>query len=456
MTSIPDLEKHQHRRVKHLLALINDILDLSKIEAGRVDLYTERIDIRRWAADIGEQIRPLAAKTGNTLKVQVADDVNDGWFDQVRLKQCVLNLLSNAAKFTQGGAITLSVARRDRTLFIKVQDTGIGMTREQMIAVFDEFTQAEASTTRKYGGTGLGLTLTRRLIELMGGSVDVESELGKGSLFTLHLDVGPANPKAMTQRFEPAGTRDNGLVVLVVDDDPAVHDLYGRYLSREGYTVITAGTGPEGFEIAVSQQPDVVTLDVMMPEVDGWTILGQLREDARTANIPVVLVTMVQDRQRGFSLGAAGYLAKPVSGKQLVDMLHRCGLDKEESARVLVVDDDPLARRMLRQVLQKAGYDVDEAANGVEGLSTARRNPPDAILLDLMMPELDGFGFLREQRRIDEIANVPVFVLTAAALDDFERKYLEERVSQVLEKSPGSEEEVLTQLSLQLGRAVMA
>ncbi len=448
---IPDLQKIQTAG-KHLLALINDILDLSKIEAGKMELYVESFELTGVVHDVVNTVQPLVQKNSNTLQVEMAGDLGTMHSDLTRVRQVVFNLLSNACKFTDHGTVTLAVKREAVSgqdwVVIQVMDTGIGMTPEQIDRLFREFTQADVSTTRKYGGTGLGLAISQRLCQMMGGNVTVDSVPGQGSTFTLRLPAqvhtGGDEPSSPLRAEVPVVPGDAPLV-LVVDDDPTVHDLMQRYLSKEGYRVVCAASGQEGLHLAQKLRPDAITLDVMMPSMDGWAVLTALKADPDLAPIPVVMLTIVDNKNLGFALGAADYLTKPIDRVRLASVLRRYRSDRSRQP-ALVVDDDPTARQMLRQMLERDGLSVVEAENGWVGLQRVADSHPQLVLLDLMMPEMDGFGFLSELRRRQEGRNLPVIVLTAKDLTNEDRQRLQGSVERVLQKGACSLETLLQEV----------
>ena len=452
---VPDLEKI-HASGKHLLGLINDILDLSKIESGRMELYLEPFPVDQLVEEVATTIRPLIEKNDNLLVVESQPGVGIMHSDQVKVRQILFNLLSNASKFTEKGTIRLNTLReRDvasgvETVVFRVSDTGIGMTEEQMGRLFQAFTQADASTTKKYGGTGLGLAITRRFAEMMGGSVGVESRPEQGTVFTVRL---PAVVRDERERSAPEdstllqGTLPMGdaATVLVIDDDASARDVISRILVREGYRVITAADGAEGLRIAREEKPVAITLDIMMRGMDGWSVLSQLKSDPELRDLPVVVLSVVDDRNLGFALGAAEYLMKPVDRDRLIGTLAR--LRHDISGRtILVVEDESATREMLRRILEKEGWQVTEAENGRVGLERAAAVPPALVLLDLMMPEMDGFSFIEHFRVSDEGRHTPVVVLTAKDLTAEERRRLDGSVSQVLEKGKHSHDIVLSEL----------
>lgn len=444
---IPDLNKI-NTAGKHLLTLIDDILDLSKIEAGKVELFLETFDIEAALKDIVDTIQPLVEKNQNILTVKVDPDLGTMSADLTKVRQAVFNLLSNACKFTNQGQITLTVERQrgdptDTVIFV-VTDTGIGMSFTQTERLFQEFTQADTSTTRKYGGTGLGLAISRRFCEMMGGDISVKSEVGRGSTFTIRLPAEVLDPKAIAT-LSPAGINlaghegfwstsgDTNKTVLVIDDDPTARDLLQRFLSKEGFRVITAADGETGLQAAKQFQPIAITLDVMMPGLDGWSVLTRLKADPELADIPVIMLTIVSDKNMGYALGASDYLLKPIKRERLITLLekYRC---PPASCQVLIVEDDEPTRELVRRMLEKAGWQVAEAENGRVALAYLGENRPELILLDLMMPEMDGFQFVNEVRQRPEWAAIPIVIVTAMDLSPEERKQLNGSVQHILQK----------------------
>ncbi len=434
---------------KHLLELINAVLDLSKIEAGKMELYLESFDVAALVQDIAAVIQPLAAKNANRLEVRCPDGIGTMRADLTKVRQALFNLLSNACKFTERGTVSLAVARQavdgQDSMTFTVSDTGIGMTPEQLAKLFEAFSQADAATTRRYGGTGLGLALSRRLCRMMGGDVTVESEAGRGSTFTIRLPalvpdaveepVAPA--PAVAERVLPAvGT------VLVIDDEAAVRDLMQRFLTREGFRVVTAAGGEEGLRRARELRPDTITLDVMMPGMDGWAVLSALKADPDVADIPVVMLTIIDDKNLGYALGAADYLTKPIDRERLVNALKQHRRDRP----VLVVDDDVTLRQLLRRMLEPEGYAVMEAENGRVALERLRDVSPSVVLLDLMMPEMDGFEFVAEFRRHEAWRAIPIVVITAKDLSRDDRDRLNGYVQKVLQKGAHSREQLLAEV----------
>ncbi|MBI2264177.1 MAG: response regulator [Armatimonadetes bacterium] len=453
----PDLisdQKKIHAAGKHLLSLINDILDLSKIEAGKMELYLETFDLATMIRDVVSTITPLVEKNSNKLDLRLSDDIGAMRSDVTKVRQILLNLLSNACKFTSNGKLTLAASRSldlgvDRITFT-VSDTGIGMTPEQLEKLFQAFTQADASTTRKYGGTGLGLTITRHFCRMMGGEVTVASEPGKGTQFTVSLpalaaDQGKEAPPARVPGGDSSAqgpeTEGKG-TVLVIDDDPITRDLMKAFLAKEGYRMIVATGGQEGIALAGQEHPDLITLDVLMPGMDGWMVLSALKADPELSRIPVILLTIVDEKNLGYSLGASDYVAKPIDREHLGFVLKK-HLSGREGGLVLVVDDAADVRTMIRRFLEKEGYGVTEAENGSMALEQIGRRAPDLILLDLMMPEMDGFQFVEKLRKNEAWQSIPVLIITAKELSSDDRRKLSGQVQTILQKGTYSLEDLL-------------
>jgi signal transduction histidine kinase/DNA-binding response OmpR family regulator/HAMP domain-containing protein len=463
------IEPHERilRAGKHLLALINDILDLSKIEAGKMELHLEAFALAPLVEDVATTIRPLAAKNGNQVVVECPADVGLMRADPMRVRQVLLNLASNASKFTERGMIRLAVARQHDAgrewITMAVSDTGIGMTAEQMARLFEEFTQADASTTRKYGGTGLGLAISRRLCRLMGGDIMAESMPSQGSTFTIRLPAGvevagegTARPSALPSAPPSALVPPGRAVcpVLVIDDDPTVRDLMERFLVKEGFSVVTARGGIEGLQRAREARPAAITLDVMMPDLDGWSVLAALKGDPEMADIPVILVTILDEQTKGYSLGATDYMVKPIDRERLAGVLRAlCG--ERPTPHVLVVDDDDVTRTVIRQTLERAGWSLAEAENGRIALERVTERCPDVIVLDLVMPEMNGFEFLAALRSNAAWRSIPVVVLTGMDLTAEDRRLLNGAVERILTKGASDRDQLLDEIRRILTDAVM-
>jgi signal transduction histidine kinase/CheY-like chemotaxis protein len=466
--ALADLKKIE-RAGKHLLTLINDILDLAKIEAGKMKLDLGDFEVRPLIRDLEEMMGQLVRAKGNCLTVQATADLGSMRADRHRVKQVVLNLLSNANKFTDKGSILLTAQREagpgGPSVIFRVADTGKGMSADDVRKLFQPFYQADSSTTRKHEGTGLGLAISRRLCHMMGGEIEVQSRLGEGSTFIIRLPAevvltepaAPAlAPRAAEPESGPAAEAPAGPnIVVVIDDDPAVRELMERFLGKEGFAVRTASTGEEGLKMVKQLQPRAVTLDVMMPGgLDGWGVLAALKRDPETADIPIIMSTIVDDRSRGFALGATDYITKPIDWSRLHTVLANLGTPR--NAPVLVVEDDPSSRELAKRTLARDGWAVLEADNGKTALAQARKHRPAVILLDLMMPEMDGFGFLEEKRKDPSLADIPVIVVTAADLTEADRRRLNGSVRQIIQKSERTAGDLLTQVRELMQRTIAA
>ena len=451
---------------KHLLTLINDVLDLSKIEAGRVELFNETFELKQILDDVIKTSLPLAQKNKNELIIDYKTEIDFVTADQTRVKQVVLNLISNACKFTEKGKITVGINKILRDggdlISIDVSDTGIGMSDEQMSRLFNSFVQADSSTTRKYGGTGLGLTISKQLAILMGGDVVVNSELGKGTTFTATFlaDFIGASESFKNLTKEKGSLIENvislenssGKTILIIDDDPTVSELMKRQLSKEGYQVIIAPNGKDGIRLARELKPDAITLDILMPEMDGWSVLRTLKADPEVSNIPVIMASILDEKNKGFSLGAADFLSKPIQKEYLMKSIRNLTGDKE-NLKICIIEDDESLRFTIKEILEKQNVEIIEAENGKVGMSLLQNEEikPDLILLDLMMPIMNGFEFLKLIRETD-LNSIPILVLTGADLSDDEKTFLSGEVQRILEKS----EDTLSSIVSEVGNVIRA
>jgi PAS domain S-box-containing protein len=445
-----DLKKI-HSAGKHLLELINDVLDISKIEAGKMDLYIESFSLDRTLEDVQAVIDPLAIKNSNQLVIEKPPELGLIRADVTKVRQCLLNLLSNACKFTSDGTVRLHASRENGWITFEVSDTGIGMTKEQMSKLFHAFQQADSSTTRKFGGTGLGLAISRRFCQLMNGDITVNSELGRGTTFTMRIPAEVV-PQPAEGHVTPEMTADrvseslppSAAVVLVIDDDPMVADLLRRTLVKDGYRVEYAENGEKGLQLARQLRPDAITLDVMMPGLDGWQVMTHLKSDPELADIPVILLSIVNDRKTGFALGATEYLTKPLERERLTAVLRRIS-NGRGSRLALVVDDVADNRALLRTALEGDGWTVEEAGNGLEALDRLEQRRPDAILLDLMMPEMDGIQLVERLRTSERNRSIPVLVVTAKDITPMDRQRLSGGVHAIMQKGAVDLSELVSQ-----------
>lgn len=423
-------------------------------------MHVETFAIAPLVDDVISTIGPVATKNGNEIIVHCPQDI-EMHADQTRIRQALLNLVSNANKFTERGSVTVDVARvmskGSEEITMAVGDTGIGMSSEQMGRLFQEFVQADPSTTRKYGGTGLGLAISRRFCQMMGGEITVESQLGKGSTFTIHLParIEAVQPAPLMRRVRPERQSTKpvkGSLILVIDDDQTVCEVMARYLEREGFVVRTATGGREGLQLAHELHPAAITLDINMPDLDGWTVLAALKGDPQLADIPVVLVTIEDNRSRGYSLGATEYMTKPIDRERLISLLKN--ISSPIARKVLLVDDDEIMRESVRRVLEQEKWQVEGASNGRFALAHLAESCPDVIVLDLIMPEMDGFEFLVELRQRPEWHDIPVLVLTAKDLSVEDQKRLNGYVERVMRKSASELDELLRELGRMLPRSI--
>ncbi|MBK8182404.1 MAG: response regulator [Candidatus Competibacteraceae bacterium] len=411
---------------RHLLGLINDVLDLSKIEAQKMDVHAVEFTVGAMLEELEAATGSLIAKNNNTLSL-TADALDTVLVtDDLKVKQILLNLIGNAAKFTTDGQIAVHATQVEKnnvahTQFT-VKDTGIGMSKEQVANLFQRFTQADETTTRKYGGTGLGLALTRALSKMLGGGIDVESVEGEGTTFTLviptryearvvHAETGAEVTPAEKGTSSDASKR-NIPSVLVVDDDPSARELLTRHLEREGFTVTTASSGAEALEQIKTVKPLAVLLDVMMPGLDGWHVLKAIRANPDTKDIPVIMQTVLDDRNFAYALGATSYLKKPARRDELAKALQLLATPTA-GHEVLIVDDDQAANERLIEMLTRDGWNCRMALNGVEALKALTDHQPDLVLIDLIMPEMDGYAFIREVRKNAKFDDLPMVIMTA-------------------------------------------
>ena len=450
----PDLQKIRTAG-KHLLELINDVLDLSKIEAGRMELFLESFELSAMLPEVVSTVRPLAEKNGNQLVLDAAPEPLRMHADLTKVRQCLFNLLSNACKFTSKGSVTLRVRPAGNKVRFEVSDTGIGMTPEQQGKLFQAFVQADSSTTRKFGGTGLGLAITRTFARMMGGDVTVESEAGKGTTFTLTLPltVGAERKSLISMKLTalsesgPLMAHDpEAPLVLVIDDQADARELLSRLIAKEGFRVKLAAGGEEGLRLAREEPPAAITLDMKMPDVDGWAVLAQLRAIPELADVPVLAVSITDERELAFARGVTDYLSKPIDRQRLIALLRKHAERVPEGRGVLVVEDDPPTREQTVRLLEKDGWRVRQAENGKLALAAIEHEVPGLILLDLMMPEMDGFQVVRALQANPTWRSIPVVVLTAKDLTAEERDELDARVVELYQKGKLEGAELLKQL----------
>jgi PAS domain S-box-containing protein len=438
---IPDLQKI-HRAGGYLLTLINNVLDLSKIEAGKMELFLEDFDLCEMIDGVVDTVHPLMQKNGNTVEVSCPRDIGTIRSDLTKLRQCLLNLLSNAAKFTDRGTVRLEVERMQNRILLRVADTGIGLSRAQIARLFEPFAQVHAGRENSQAGTGLGLAITRRLAQMLGGDVSLESEPGKGSVFTISLPADAMVPHPQASRSLGGPRQD---IVLMVEDDATARELMIRLFRKEGYETVSVENGLDALRLARELRPAIITLDVIMPEMDGWAVLSALKADPEVCDIPVIMVTILDNQKMGYALGATEYLTKPIDRRRMSAVLAKYR-SKREKRQVLVVEDSEPDRTLMHRVLEDAGWAVTEAANGAIGLRMMEQQTPELILLDLLMPEIDGFEFAYTVRRNEKWRSVPIIVTTARDLTAQDRARLKGNVEAVLSKGAYPMDELMREI----------
>jgi signal transduction histidine kinase/DNA-binding response OmpR family regulator len=457
---------------QHLLSLINDILDLSKVEAGKMTLDLEPVEVSSLFANSLSIIREKAAARNIRLKIETADDLGRVQVDARKVKQIVYNLLSNAVKFTlDGGLVTLRSRRvtsaevskpsgawhgrgyplppnNEFTEFLEigVTDSGIGISPEDLELLFSPFSQIESGLARRFEGTGLGLSLVRSLAELHGGAVFVESSVGEGSRFTVWLPVRPSDatrestapppPLGLTlvarSKYPPGGP-----TALVVEDDPKSAELFRVQLEAEGFNVVLAANADEALSVAQRQQLSLITLDIMLPDMDGWELLSRIKQVPALSRIPVVVISIVADTAQGFALGASAIMQKPISRQALYEALVELGLfplGRGKSLKVLVVDDDPAALELIALRVLGMASTVIKAYGGQEAIDAARTERPDLMVLDLMMPDVNGFDVVEALQKSPDTARIPIIVVTAKQITEEDRLKLSGSVRSIVEK----------------------
>jgi signal transduction histidine kinase/DNA-binding response OmpR family regulator len=448
---------------KHLLSLINDVLDLAKIESGKVDLYLESFDVSKMVKDVVDTLQPTCEKNNNKMVVNCPDNIGLMRSDFTKVRQSLFNLLSNASKFTHNGEVKLTVNQEvfqaktgetQKFLYFQVKDSGIGMKPEHCKKLFQAFSQADSSTTRKYGGTGLGLAITQNFINMMGGEVVVESVYGVGSTFTLKLPQIARQVASKNEEFdESTATASSILVnplhtktVLVIDDSHHDRKFLHRYLTGEGYNVVMAVNGKQGLQMAKEIVPDMITLDVMMPEMDGWETLVALKNDPFLVNIPVIMSSIIEDRHLAQTLGAVDYLAKPVDKTRLLNVVDK-HIARSARGPILVIEDDPDTLEITCDLLVQAGWSIQAAENSIEAVEIIEKSPPILILLDLMMPGMDGFEVIKKLRYHPQWQLIPIIVITSVELSTSEYAQLSKQVQNIFQKGKYELQDLLNEVN---------
>ena len=439
------------RNGKHLLSLINDILDLAKIESGRQDVFYDAVSLERVAAEVVDGLTPIAREKGVELLFLPQRPLPPAVIDAKKLRQILQNLIGNAVKFTSVGRVSVRLSAPGELFLVEVEDTGIGIAPEYLDSIFQEFRQADGSTSRCFDGTGLGLAIARKTARLLGGEVTVVSEPGRGSLFSVHLPLDGRVKKCepLPEAFGESRPA-QGRSVLVVDDDPQAVALIASHLAEHGYRTLTATNGGDALRLARSEKPFAITLDIVMPEMDGWEVMRELKLQPETAEIPVIIVSLSEDHETGIALGAIGVISKPVDEKLLLELFSK--LTGQGCRLALVVDDDQHDRFFIASILKEGGMDVLLAASGEQALELALENRPDFITLDLVMPGMDGAAVLDRLRGNESTAHIPVVVITSKDLTGEELTHLSLGVSAILSKGGRDRELMLNELVKNLGR----
>ena len=429
---VPDLKRITNSS-KHLLSLINNVLDLSKIEAGKMDMYFTPFNIDTMIETIKDVSGPLASKNNNEfiIKNNVKGEMTS---DETKLRQCIVNFLSNAFKFTENGQVALVIGSKniDKKEYVNfdIKDTGIGMTEDQLGKLFDTYTQAERSTSAKYGGTGLGLSISKHFAEMMGGGVEVSSKVGEGSTFSIFVPrVSLDEEQIEEEDFENPEIQKGDEYILLVDDDKATHDVVKRAIKKEGHTVFSCFDGDEGIEQARKVEPKLILLDVLMPGRDGWSVLKELKKDKKLKNIPVVITSVLNEESLASSLGADDYMKKPIDRTFFLNIVKRYITEKDQ--KVLIVDDDENTRDLLNKILNNEGYLSIDAKNGEDALERVKEKP-DLIVLDLDMPKMDGFEFI--ERTQEDGIKIPIVVFSGKDITAVEEKMLSKFTEGIVKK----------------------
>lgn len=426
---------------KQLLGLINGILDLSKIEAGGMDLDIHEFEVEEVLREVVAMLEPIAAQKNNSLHVQIDPTVSTAHSDSTKLRQCLLNLGSNACKFTESGHVVITARVENGKLIFAVSDTGIGMTPEQLDRLFQPFVQADASTTRRFGGTGLGLIISGRFAEMLQGSIDVHSNPGVGSTFTLSVLADMRTAHALNQSDAlnpvdagPRAERDGAKpLALIVDDEPSSLQLLTRVAEQAGYQVSMATDGEKGLSVARSERPDLILLDIGMPNVDGWEVLDALDKESDLRSIPAVVVTVDDDRRRALAAGASDHLVKPVNREELLDILKL--YSDRQMGRVLVADDDPATAALYARGIAQIGYQVETVNNGTQAIDAITSRDFDFVVTDLKMPGGDGFQLVDAIGKLDLSKRPDIFVVTGIPLDNADKARLDGKVTKLIPKN---------------------
>jgi signal transduction histidine kinase/CheY-like chemotaxis protein len=426
----------------HLLNLINDILDISKIEAGRLELFISDFELANVINTLQSVAKPLGEKNNNQVIFERTQNLGSMHTDETRLRQSLLNLIGNACKFTENGVVKLTVTNstNDINVLFAVSDTGIGLTDEQISKIFDDFTQAGSETAAKFGGTGLGLSITKNLIEMMGGTLSVKSEIGAGSVFTIEVprncEIALPSAALSNGNIEISGLiqEGSGPRILIIDDDPMTHDIIKRKLSDEEFSIFSAMDGTSGINAVRDFAPDVIFLDILMPGKDGWAVIAELKADELLSKIPVIVISMLDDDFSAKALGATAYMKKPIEKKVLLENIASIFSGETVGKKALIIDDHADAREIISRILSATGFEVETAVNGADGLDKLASGF-DLVILDLSMPVMDGFQFLARLEEANLISPPQIIVYSAMHLDETMRASLSGQCKGIIDKN---------------------
>jgi PAS domain S-box-containing protein len=455
---VSDFMKNINESGKHLQGLINDILDLSKIEAGKMELHIEAYPVSYFTESIQRVMQAAASQKNINLSFEIAPDIDQLVVDQTRFKQILMNLVSNAVKYSHNdGKVVVVVRRFVNEIEIAVKDEGVGIKPEDLSRLFHAFQQGKNSRGVKEG-TGLGLVITKRLIELHGGQIWVDSEWGKGSAFRFRIPmvvagevVESADQLLRIVNEQPVTTTTGEKpLVLVIEDNLQASQLIQMYLQEAGYRTELAKDGAEGIEMAKRLKPHIITLDMIMPMKDGWQVIKEIKRHPICKNIPIIIISITDEKKLGFSMGAVDYFVKPVNREELINALKKIplrGLDHKQHPKVLIIDDDRTASELIQVMLEAEGYEVIKTMNGKDGVRLASSEEPDLIILDLIMPDISGFNVAYQLKQQPKTRNTPIIILTSMEVDDETREQMQGFISTIMSKSRFTKKDLLREIN---------
>lgn len=455
---VSDFMKNIHESGKHLQGLINDILDLSKIEAGKLELHIEAYPVSYFSESIQRVMQAAIQQKNINLKFEIMPDIDQLVVDQTRFKQILVNLVSNAIKYSNPkGKVIVSIRRFVNEIEVSVKDEGIGIKPEDQVKLFHAFQQGKNSHNVKEG-TGLGLVITKRLVELHGGHISVESEHGKGSTFKFRIPMFVAGEvvESADQLLRAVNEQPLNLpegekpLVLIIEDNPQAGQLIQMYLQEAGYRTEIAKDGVEGIEKAKQMKPQIITLDMIMPVKDGWQVLKELKRHPICKDIPIIIISITDEKKLGFSMGAINYFVKPVNKEELLNALNKIPLrrlDHRSHPKVLIIDDDRNASELIQVMLEAEGYEVIKTMNGKEGVKLALSEAPDLIILDLIMPDISGFNVAYQLKQQAKTRNTPIIILTSMEVDEETREKMQGFISTIMSKSRFTKKDLLREIS---------